>query len=338
VAVSNKVGLMGKSERNKTVIDNESSDSITGLVLTRARTGLLVQGPDGKNVWCRVPGKGSKTGMPVPGDRVHYKPATDTKDGWITGVEERDSLFRRFVFGRIKDIASNLEQVIVIATPADPVVSPRMVDRIMVGALVGKLKPILVLNKIDLFDETIINPYLKIWEKVDLPVLKVSALTGEGLVELEEMLTGKTSLLFGASGVGKSTILNKLMADLDLDTSSISEASGRGVHTTTSTYLYPLPSGGIVADTPGVREFYPVIDESNDLRYYFPEFEEFQDECGFEDCLHLENSADCAITKAVESGDISKERYESYLLILASLIEGPQRGRTSTQGKKYYGK
>jgi len=335
---------MGKKQKSKskavsnkkTPLDKiDSSKSIVGSVLTRARTGLLVKGPDGSTHWCRVPGKGSKSGMPVPGDNVEYIEPTDTSDGWITGIQERKSLLQRFVFGRIKEIASNMDQLILIATPGEPNVSPRLVDRMLVGASIGNLDPVIIINKTDLFNEEEISSYCGGWEKAGYPVFKMSAISGDGLHQLEEVLKGKVSLLLGASGVGKSTLLNQLIEDLDLDTTAVSESSGRGVHTTTFTKLFPLPSGGIVADTPGMREFYPVIEEIDKLRFHFPELAEYAEECTFDDCLHLENSSGCAVREAAEDGLLSMERYESYQLIYASLLEGPKRGRATTQGKKY---
>jgi len=303
-----------------------------GTILTRARSGILVQDDAKELHWCRVPGKGKLLKTPVPGDRVRFTPQSDTSDGWIEGIEERSTLFHRYVFGRIKEIAANMDRVFILATPHDPLVSPRLVDRMLVGAEVGLLDAWIVLNKLDLFTTQELDEYAGSWERAGYPVLRVSAETGAGLDRLFAELKGHASLLAGASGVGKSTLLNRLIEDLDLDTSTISEATGRGVHTTTATRLFPVPGGGTVADTPGVREFYPVIEDPAELQLYFPDFEETRDECDYEDCLHIEKSSGCAVRKAVEAGEIAPRRYESYLLLYQSLLEGPMRGRALTQG------
>ncbi len=303
-----------------------------GTVLTRARNGILVFDETGKNYWCRVRHKGSKGGMPVPGDLVRYTPSTDVKDGVIHAIEPRKSHLGRYVFGRIKEIVANMDQLAIIATPGEPVVSTRLVDRMMIGASVGHIKPVIILNKIDLFGAEELDTYSELWQKLDIPIFKVSAETGEGTSELHDMLQDKKTLLLGASGVGKSTLLNHLIENLDLDTRAISEASGRGVHTTTFTKLYPFGENGTIADSPGMREFYPIIETPTELKSHFPEFKQFEDSCKYQDCDHLENSDGCAINEAAESGDIHPDRYKSYLLIYKSLVDGPKRGRGGTQG------
>ncbi|MCB2211229.1 ribosome small subunit-dependent GTPase A [bacterium] len=297
-----------------------------GLVLTRAKQGVLVRDDSGTQHWCRVPGKGKRMGMPVPGDYVDFKPSTTTKDGFIEAIHDRSSFLERYSYGRKKEIAANIEQLFLLTTIREPVVSPRLVDRMLVGASIGNMNTTIVLNKTDLFSEDEIERYLAPWRNV-YPIHAISAMSGEGLAELESQLRGKVSMLAGASGVGKSTVLNALISDLDLDTSAISAATDRGVHTTTATFLYPLPSGGTVADTPGIREFFPVIDDVKTLALHFPEFAEYQDQCRFDDCLHLENSAGCAVRDAANSGAIHPDRYTSYLLLRESLIDGPRRGR-----------
>ncbi len=302
------------------------SNASTGLVLTRARQGVLVQDGVGQKHWCRVPGKGHTMGMPAPGDRVQFKPSGKTKDGVIVSINERDSLLERFVYGKKKELAANIEQILILATLREPNVSPRLVDRMLVGASLGKMKPVIVLNKTDLFDEDEINTYLEPWRGV-YPIHTISAMSGEGLEELESALRNRVSMLSGASGVGKSTVLNALISDLDLDTSAVSEATDRGVHTTTATILYPLPGGGTVADTPGIREFFPVIEDIDELANHYHEFAEHAKECRFDDCLHLDNNAGCAVRDAVANETIHPDRYKSYLMLRESLLEGPRRGR-----------
>lgn len=301
---------------------------IDGKVLTKARQGVLVEA-ESEQHWCRIPGKGLKGfPMPVPGDIVRYSPPTGTKDGWIREVHPRKTLLRRYVFGRIKEIAANLEQVIIIATLHEPPVSHRLVDRILVGASEGGLHPVVVVNKIDLADEEDVLAWIDPWKLAGYQVEVISAREGQNLDAVEEKMRGRSSLLFGQSGVGKSTILNQLISDLDLDTSALSTASGRGVHTTTATMLYPFPGVGIVADTPGIREFFPSI-EKDDLKHHFPEFKEHSLECYFDDCLHMDDEG-CAVRDAVEEGSLSRRRYESYKALYESISLGPKRGRQNT--------
>jgi ribosome biogenesis GTPase / thiamine phosphate phosphatase len=241
-------------------------------------------------------------------------------------INDRDSLLERFVFGKKKEIAANIEQILILATPREPIVSPRLVDRMLVGASLGKMEPVIVLNKLDLVNEDEANSYLEPWRGV-YPIHAISAKSGEGLEELESALHNRVSMLSGASGVGKSTVLNALISDLELDTSAVSEATDRGVHTTTATILYPLPGGGTVADTPGIREFFPVIEDIDELAKHYREFVDAAVDCQFDDCLHLENNAGCAVRSATENGTIHPDRYKSYLMLRESLLEGPRRGR-----------
>jgi ribosome biogenesis GTPase / thiamine phosphate phosphatase len=306
------------------------SESREGLVLTRARQGVLVQDETGTKHWCRVPGKGRKLGMPVPGDHVNFKPSTKTKDGFIEAIHERSSFLERVSFNRKKEIAANIGKLILLTTVREPAVSPRLIDRMLVGASLGGMDAVIVLNKIDMLNEEEVTDYLAPWKGV-YPIHSISAMSGEGLEELESLLKGDVSMLAGASGVGKSTVLNALIEELDLDTSPVSEAMNRGVHTTTATILYPLPGGGTVADTPGIREFYPVIEDVDDLCNHYHDFTQHAENCRFDDCLHLKNSAGCAVVDAAENKMIHPDRYKSYLMLRESLLEGPRRGRKAEE-------
>ncbi len=308
-----------------------SEPILQGTVLTRSRDGVLVTGAGGVHR-CRVPGKGRHFGMPAPGDRVRFRPETGTADGVVREVLPRETLYRRYVFGRIKEIAANMERLVLIATPRLPRVAPRLVDRMLVGASEGGLEASVVVNKLDLLPVDEAEGWTGPWRRAGYPVLFVSAVTGEGLERLEEQLRGRTSLLAGPSGVGKSTLLNRLIEELDLDTAALSNATGRGVHTTSFTRLFPLPGGGTVADSPGVREFQPVV-EPGELHRHFPEFTGPAEGCEYPGCLHLENTRGCAVRAAVEAGEVDSRRYESYLILYRSLSEGPQRGRVFQQGR-----
>ncbi|MBZ0264855.1 ribosome small subunit-dependent GTPase A [bacterium] len=280
---------------------------------------------DGTLDSCRVPGKGKSFGMPVPGDFIRYNLPTATQDGWVEEILPRSSLFQRFVFGRIKEIAANMDRVLLIVTPSEPTVSPRLLDRMLVGASVGNLEVVIVVNKMDILKQKDVEAWLEPWKIAGYSTVTVSAREQTGLLELENHLKDKVCLLAGASGVGKSTILNKIIENLNLNTTEISNATGRGVHTTTFTQLYRFGDSGIVADSPGIREFYPAVEPDN-LAFHFPEFQQPAEECEFHDCLHLEEP-NCGVIVAVEEGRIHPQRYESYGILYQSLKEGPRRGR-----------
>lgn len=326
-----RANVQAKRERLKQAVQTEdaesSSQSQTGTVLTRAKSGLLVQADRGESHhWCRSPQKG-RGGMPVPGDRVRFLPQSETTDGWIEGILERRNLLRRWSFGRIKEIAANMDCIFILATPEQPKVSPRLVDRMLVGASVAGIGATVVVNKLDLIGRERAEQWSLGWREAGYDIILLSATDGEGMGELHGRLRGSISLLAGASGVGKSTVLNHLIEDLDLDTATISEATDRGVHTTSFTRLFPVPGGGVVADSPGIREFFPVLEDPADLVHHFPELDRLTGDCEFPDCRHTGDSRGCAVQRAVEEGMVNSDRHASYLLMLDSLREGPQRGR-----------
>lgn len=299
--------------------------TVEGAVLTRTRRGVLVKWEGGPPVTCLVPGKGKAFGMPVPGDRIRFTPPSTTQSGWVEEILPRDSLLQRYVYGRIKEIAANMDQALILATPDHPVVSPRLIDRLLVGCSVGGLDAQILINKTDLFTVEHLDEYTTPFRQAGYPVHLLSALGGANVEAVEKLLRDRVSLLCGPSGVGKSTLLNRLIEDLDLDTASLSDNTGRGVHTTTFTRLFPLPGGGTVADSPGIREFHPVV-EPDDLAPHFHEFREFIPHCEFRNCRHLDDDG-CAVKLAVENGDIHPTRYESYRILYDSQQEGPRRGR-----------
>lgn len=322
-------GLKKQQKKRK-----NSESSLIGRVLTRTRTDVLVENNTGGVDHCRIPGKGKAFGMPVPGDRVRYNPPSRTKDGWVLEILERKTLFQRYVFGRIKEIAANMDQAILIATPIEPNVSQRLVDRMLVGAEEAGMETVIVVNKADLLKKQGFSTdrWIESWINAGYPVKIISAFTGEGLAEIEDVFSGKDSLLAGASGVGKSTLLNALISDLALNTASISEASGRGVHTTTFTRLFPY-EGGCIADSPGIREFYPVL-QAEELKNHFPEFQGLNENCDYRDCAHMDEPG-CRVREAAGEGSIHPRRYESYRILYQSLLEGPKKGRTGSSGRGF---
>lgn len=220
-------------------------------------------------------------------------------------------------------VASNLDLVLLIATITQPQTSLGFIDRFLVTAEAYRVPAILVINKTDLLskeDEYDLQRWQKIYEAVGYRVMPISAHHPESLQNLKAMLKDKTTLFSGHSGVGKSTLINQLIPDLELRTEIVSDYSGKGQHTTTFAEMFDLPQGGNIIDTPGVKEF-GLIDMSQDeLAFYFPEMQRLLSQCRFNNCKHI-NEPGCAVKAAVEKDLVSVERYQSYLSIWESIAK-----------------
>jgi ribosome biogenesis GTPase len=220
-------------------------------------------------------------------------------------------------------IASNLDLVLLIATIAQPQTSLGFIDRFLVTAEAYRVPAILVINKTDLLlneDEYDLHRWQKIYEEIGYRVMPISAHKPETLQALKAMLKDKTTLFSGHSGVGKSTLINQLIPDLDLRTEIISDYSGKGQHTTTFAEMFDLPDGGHIIDTPGVKEFGLIDMTQDELALYFPEMQRLLSQCRFNNCKHI-NEPGCAVKAAVEKDFVSEERYHSYLSIWESIAK-----------------
>jgi ribosome biogenesis GTPase len=197
------------------------------------------------------------------------------------------------------------------------------VDRFLVACESFHVPAVVILNKVDVYREkekVQCEEWRAMYESIGYRVLVTSSQTGEGIETLKEILKGRTTLMSGHSGVGKSTLINALMPELDLKTKEVSGWSGKGMHTTTFAEMFDLPFGGQIIDTPGMREFGLVDISRQELSHYFPEMRDRLHDCQFNNCLHSDEPG-CAVKAAVESGDISLERYLSYGAILESIEE-----------------
>jgi len=204
-----------------------------------------------------------------------------------------------------------------VVTLASPRTSLGFIDRFLVTAEAYDIPAKLVFNKLDLFSEEgleILADYKAVYEKVGYPCYEVSALEGTNIEIVQGLLKDKVSLFSGHSGVGKSSLINALLPDLDLRTHQVSDWSDKGMHTTTFAEMFELPQAGFIIDTPGIRELGVIDIEKQELSHFFPEMRERMHDCRFNNCRHI-NEPGCAVLEALENGEIEPSRYESYLSI-----------------------
>ncbi|WP_149694384.1 ribosome small subunit-dependent GTPase A [Chitinophaga sp. CF418] len=220
-------------------------------------------------------------------------------------------------------VAANLDQAMLICTVKEPRTSNGFMDRFLVTAAAYHIPVVLVFNKRDIYKEKDLDKFAELqalYEDIGYKVLLVSAEKEQGIDELVAEMKDKTTLMSGHSGVGKSSLINRLLPGLDLRTKAVSGWSGKGLHTTTYAEMYDLPVGGKLIDTPGVREFGIVDITKTELSHYFLEMLPYLTQCQFNNCLHI-NEPGCAVKAAVDAGDIDVNRYVSYATILESIQE-----------------
>ncbi len=297
-----------------------------GLVIKNTGSWYVVKTDDGNEINCKIKGnfrlKGIRTTNPVAvGDLVKILPNTDDT-AFITSIDPRKNYIIRRSSNLSKEahiIAANVDQALLIVTLAHPITSTTFVDRFLATAEAYRIPSIIVVNKIDLLYENEDIDYLEAWcylyKSIGYKVLTISAETGEGIDELKQLLNNKTTLLSGNSGVGKSTIINKIMPELNLRTAEISTTHDTGMHTTTFSEMFLLPNGGYLIDTPGVKGFGTIDIDRHEVAHFFPEIFEISQNCRFGDCTHTHEPG-CAVLQALENAEISQSRYNSYLSIL----------------------
>lgn len=303
----------------ETSINDQPAQQANGLVIVNYGKALLVEDNDGNLQRCVAR---RNLGQIVCGDRVGWE-ATGTGEGVIHAVAARHSVLKRMDIARkTRPLAANIDQVVVVCAP-QPALDELLIDKYLVAAELIGSNPVLVINKSDLLDadaraalETRVSTYTGIGYRV----LFTSALSDDGIEPLADELAGKNSILVGQSGVGKSSLIKRLLPDLDIAIGRLSEASGQGRHTTTATTLYHLPHGGNLLDSPGVRDFRLEPAEAAELVHGFREFRPFLGHCRFHNCRHV-NEPDCALSAAVERGEISERRLESYRSLLQWMDE-----------------
>lgn len=283
---------------------------------------------DGEEFQCRTRGKlrlkGYKVTNPIAvGDQVVFEldKTSDEQTGVITQILPRHNyIIRKSIHktGHSHLIASNIDQAMIVATVAYPRTSLGFIDRFAVAAESFRIPVILVFNKIDILDEkgiSYVDELIELYENIGVKCLKVSAIEEKGIAEVEAVLKNKRTLIAGHSGVGKSTLINKINPEINQKIGEVSEFAQKGTHTTTFAHMFELEDNTFIIDTPGIKEYGLVEMSDQELSDYFPEMRALIGQCKFHDCTHTHEPG-CAVLDAVENGVIAPSRYISYLSIL----------------------
>ncbi len=262
-------------------------------------------------------GGGATAGALVVGDRV--KVEMDNGDGVVAAVEPRRTCLLRRAPGTTKAqvLAANVDQALLVFAARRPEPKPGLLDRFLAACQLAGIEPLITINKVDQGLEEI-EGWLSIYAGIGYTVLRVSARTARGLGELKRRLPERTTLFCGPSGAGKSSLLNAVYPGFRLKVGSISEATGKGRHTTSRAELMPLPYGGFVVDTPGLKEFGLHGATRTELETAFPEVRRAAARCRFADCHHA-SEPDCAVTAAAEAGEIWPDRLRSFQAMLSEI-------------------
>lgn len=277
---------------------------------------------DGQTVRCRIRGRlrlrGVRSTNPVVvGDTVDCD--ADADGEWvIADIAPRRNYVIRRASNLSKEshiIAANIDQALLLVTLSSPVTATEFVDRFLVTCEAYKVPVAIVLSKTDLQTPEAIAAFRAVYEGAGYRVLEVSATQRTGVEEVRELLAGRTTLVSGNSGVGKSTLIQTIDPSLDIRTAEISESHHKGRHTTTFSTMYPLSGGGFIIDTPGIKGFGLIDIDDAELWHYFPEMMRLAPGCRFYNCTHTHEPG-CAVEQAVKRGEMAWERYESYLKML----------------------
>lgn len=305
-----------------------------GLVIKNTGSWYTVRTDDGRDIESKIKGnfrlKEIRSTNPIAvGDRVVID---INKEGtaFITEIEDRKNYIVRRASNLSKQshiIAANLDQAMLIATVNYPITTTIFLDRFLATAEAYQVPVKIVFNKIDRYkgeDNERLEELIKLYTSIGYPCSKLCAKSEEGLDELKAELKDKKTLLSGHSGVGKSTIINKLVPGVNLKTGGISEYHNKGMHTTTFSEMIELPDGGYLIDTPGIKGFGTFDMEDAEISHYFPEIFKLSPNCRFNNCSHRHEPG-CAVLKSVREGKISDSRYKSYLSILTDKEESKYR-------------
>ena len=305
-----------------------------GLVIKNTGSWYLVKTEDGRCIECKIKGnfrlKGIRNTNPVAvGDYVQII-LNQEGTAFISEIEDRRNYIIRRASNLSKQshiIASNLDQCMLIVTVNYPETSTTFIDRFLATAEAYRIPVKLIFNKIDAYDEDdlhYLDSLIHLYTTIGYPCYRISALHEKGIDALRNELKGKVTLLSGNSGTGKSTLINALLPHAEARTGEISSVHNKGMHTTTFSEMFPLPDGGYLIDTPGIKGFGTFDMETEEIGHYFPEIFRTSADCRFSNCTHRQEPG-CAVRKAVEEHYISTSRYTSYLSMLDDKEESKYR-------------
>ena len=306
-----------------------------GTVIKNTGSSYLVTTPDGTTINCKVKGnfrlKGIRTTNPVAvGDEVTFTANVDDT-AYITAIAPRRNYIIRRASNLSKEahiLAANVDQAFLVISLKEPITSTTFIDRFLATAEAYSVPVTIIINKTDLLDaeeRELAEAVRHLYTTIGYEVMLISATedSGEAIASIKAMAQDKTSLISGNSGVGKSTLINRLIPSLNLRTARVSATHHTGMHTTTFSEMHPLPGGGYLIDTPGVKGF-GTVDFGNDVAHYFREIFACSSRCKYGNCTHTHEPG-CAVRDAVERHEISESRYTSYLSILEDKEEGKYR-------------
>jgi ribosome biogenesis GTPase len=325
-ASSERVRAKGSLSRKRTiVVDDEEflaqkDAGIPGVVLSVQGLFCLVVDEQGSAHRCYIRrllkslGSDERSVVTV-GDHVRFRPAPEG-EGLVLRVEPRRSVLTRRYRGQEQTVAANVDQVLIVSACSNPDPKFSLIDRWLVRAESAGLVPIICFNKSDLIDPAPLAMFFGQYGRLGYRAILTSAKSGEGIAELRRLLAHSSTVLLGQSGVGKSSLLNALDPEFSLAVRDVGKLSGKGRHTTTTARLLALKQGGMVIDTPGIRQFELSDVDPDELAGCFPEFRPYLPRCRFSRCRHLENDIECGVVQAVVDRHLSAQRYDSYLRIL----------------------
>jgi ribosome biogenesis GTPase len=298
---------------------------VKGLVVKNTGSWYTVHADDGQKIECKIKGnfrlRDFRSTNPIAvGDRVSIEMHSEDT-AFITEIEERTNYMIRKASNLSKQshiIAANIDQAILVASVNYPVTTTIFIDRFLAVAEAYSIPVCIAFNKIDRYnaaDKATLEALIRLYSSVGYTCFRICAAGGEGVDSLGEQLADRITLLSGHSGVGKSTLINRLIPGLELRTGGISEYHRKGMHTTTFSEMIPLPQGGYLIDTPGIKGFGTFDMENAEISHYFREIFAEAEQCRFDNCTHRREPG-CAVLTAVDEGRINSSRYKSYLSIL----------------------
>lgn len=327
--------LSGKGEltRKRTVISEaDAADApavearlaadeqfLSGRVLEAHGLNCRVEGPNRRLYTCATRRllrslQSEQRHVVVTGDRVRFRLVNDL-EGMIEKIEPRKGVLSRTSRGRQHMLVSNVDQLLIVVSAAEPTLKPNLIDRFLISAEQGNIPAAIVINKVDLVDLAALQPLVGVYRQMGYPVHLVSAETGYNVPILQKLFAERITVVAGQSGVGKSSILNVIEDGLSLRVGRVAEENLKGRHTTTAAQLIPLSMGGYMVDTPGIRQFEMWDLTPQEVQNYFRDIRPWINLCKFPNCTHT-HEADCAVKDAVADNYLDARRYESYLHLI----------------------